>query len=147
MLYYHSHLATGISFNCKETKMKKDLIGILLSLCCIIHCLLPLFMLLLGTAGALSGWWTSEWVHYLLLGPILLVLLLSLPASYRQHQQKSPLLLAALGLSLLLLSLLLPAQFEAILAVSGGLLLACAHGYNRHLYRRCQQRALQPLSL
>jgi hypothetical protein len=128
-------------------KMKKDLVGILLSLLCIVHCLLPALLMLLGAAGMLSWWWTSEWVHYLLLAPIVLVLLLSLPASYRQHQQKLPLLLAAAGLSLLLLSLVLPEQFEAMLAVSGGLLLASAHGYNRHLYRRCQQRALQPLSL
>ncbi len=104
-------------------------------------------MLLLGTAGTLSGWWTSEWVHYLLLGPILLLVLLSLPASYQLHQHKLPLLLAALGISGLLLSLLLPEQFEAMLAVGSGILLATAHGYNRHLHRRCQQRALQPLSL
>jgi len=114
----------------------KDLLAASMSGLCILHCLLTPVLLLTGASGAFVVLLSSEWLHYLLFAPVLLLVLLSLPAGQRLHRQHSPLWLALMGISLLLLSFLLPPELESGATVSGGLLLISAHLYNRRLCRR-----------
>jgi hypothetical protein len=74
-------------------------------------------------------------VHYALIAPILLLVIWSLPAARRQHQQHAPLWLGLAGAGLMLVSLWVPAPLEPWLAISAGALIMAAHLFNRHLLR------------
>lgn len=115
-----------------------DLVGIGLSLTCLVHCLaLPLLILL---APALSRWIAlPEGVHAA-------ILLLALPAAsiamtdgWRHHRRLVPGILAAMGLGLLVLGLSAhegwiavadPAASDQLLTSAGALSLAAAHLFN-----------------
>lgn len=111
----------------------KDFLGVCLSGLCILHCLLTPLLLALGGVGLIGVWFESAWVHYLLLAPICLVLVWSLPLAWIKHRNLSPLLLGAAGFSVLLLSLFVPETIEPILAIAGSLGLIMAHLFNKHL--------------
>ncbi|WP_333796778.1 MerC domain-containing protein [Rheinheimera sp.] len=111
----------------------KDLLGACLSGLCMVHCLFTPVLLALGSAAAIGTWFESEWVHYLLLAPISLILVWSLPLSWIKHRNTKPLLMGSLGFSLLLTSLFVPAQAEPVLAIVGSLTLISAHLLNRRL--------------
>lgn len=118
----------------------KDFLGVCLSGLCILHCLVTPLLLALGGVGAIGVWFESAWVHYLLLAPICLVLVWSLPIAWIKHRNLSPLLLGASGFSVLLLSLFVPEALESILAIAGSLVLMTAHLFNRHLLSNFLQR-------
>lgn len=111
----------------------KDFLGVCLSGLCILHCLLTPLLLALGGVGVIGVWFESAWVHYLLLAPICLVLVWSLPLAWIKHRNSSPLLLGAAGFSVLLLSLFVPETAEPVVAIAGSLVLITAHLFNRHL--------------
>ncbi|MDO9367886.1 MAG: MerC family mercury resistance protein [Sphingopyxis sp.] len=115
-----------------------DLMGIGLSLTCLIHCLaLPLLILI---APALSRWIAApEWVHAAILLLALPAALMAMRDGWRRHRRLTPALLAAAGLGLLALGL---AAHEGWIAVAdraaadrlltslGALTLASAHVIN-----------------
>lgn len=111
----------------------KDLLGVCLSGLCILHCLFTPVLLALGGVGMIGSWLGSEWVHYLLLAPISLILVWSLPLSWIKHRNTKPLLIGGLGFSLLLISLFVPESAEPVIAVFAGLILIAAHLLNRRL--------------
>ena len=111
----------------------KDLLGVCLSGLCIVHCLFTPVLLALGGVGLIGSWLGSEWVHYLLLAPISLMLVWSLPLSWIKHRNTKPLLIGGLGFSLLLTSLFVPESAEPIVAVLAGFILIAAHLLNRRL--------------
>lgn len=113
----------------------KDFLGVCLSGLCILHCLLTPLLLALGGVGAIGAWFESAWVHYLLVAPICLVLVWSLPIAWIKHRNSSPLLLGAAGFSVLMLSLFVPETIEPVVAIAGSLVLIAAHLFNRHLLR------------
>ncbi len=123
----------------------KDLVAAYISGLCIIHCLITPVLLALGGAGLLGHWLDAEWVHYLLIAPILLLVIWSLPAARRQHRQQSPLWLGCGGAALMLLSLAVPAALEPWLAISAGVLLMAAHLMNRHLLQTMAAPAAGPI--
>jgi hypothetical protein len=124
-----------------------DLLGITLSLTCLVHCLaLPLLVLL---APALGTWFAMpEWVHAA-------ILMLALPAAtfamtdgWRRHRRALPVLLAGAGLGLLAaglaahegwLALADPETADRLLTSMGAITLATAHVLNwrwRHNFRK-----------
>ncbi|KKL01329.1 MerC domain-containing protein [Rheinheimera mesophila] len=111
----------------------KDLLGACLSGLCILHCLFTPVLLALGGVGVIGSWLGSEWVHYLLLAPIALILVWSLPLSWIKHRNTTPLCIGALGFSLLLMSLFVPESAEPVIAVLAGFILIAAHLLNRRL--------------
>lgn len=111
----------------------KDLLGVCLSGLCIVHCLFTPVLLALGGVGVIGAWFESDWVHYLLLAPISLILVWSLPLSWIKHRNARPLLIGGLGFSLLLISLFIPEPAEPVIAVLAGLILITAHLMNRRL--------------
>lgn len=125
-----------------------DLLGITLSLTCLVHCLaLPLLILL---APALGTWFSMpEWVHAA-------ILMLALPAAtfamtdgWRRHRRAAPAALAASGVGLLAagfaahegwLALADPETADRLLTSIGAVTLASAHLLNwrwRHDRHRC----------
>ncbi len=111
----------------------KDLIGVCLSGLCILHCLFTPVLLALGGVGLIGSWLGSEWVHYLLLAPISLMLVWSLPLSWVKHRNTKPLFIGGLGFSLLLTSFFVPESAEPVVAVLAGFILIAAHLLNRRL--------------
>ena len=116
----------------------KDLIAAMLSGLCVVHCLATPVLLALGSSGLLLGVFSSDWFHYLMLLPISVLLAWSLPGGWCIHQRKAPFALGLAGFLVLFASLFVPHQAEAVLAISGGLLLISAHLYNRKLLHHLQ---------
>lgn len=126
----------GILTKGNSPSNKKDMMGVVCSSLCLVHCLLLPMLLTtgaLGTAGALLA---SEKVHLLLLVPVILLAVLSFPAGYKQHGSYIPVITGAAGLILLLLALVLGETFETILTVMGAVTLISAHLINRKLLKR-----------
>jgi hypothetical protein len=113
----------------------KDFLGACLSGLCLLHCLLVPLLLTMSGAGVMGAWLGSDWVHYVLIAPISLLLVWSLPFAWRQHRNRYPLVMGGIGFSLLLLSLWLPESAEPFLAVIGSLALIFAHLLNGHLLK------------
>lgn len=98
-----------------------------------IHCLLLPIVIGFSTVGFFGAWLTEEWVHQLMLLPVMLLAVLSLPSTYNKHKNQWPLLLGGLGISLLLSALLVAESLETILTVLGSCFLIIAHLWNRNL--------------
>lgn len=115
-----------------------DLLGIGLSLTCLVHCLaLPLLILL---APALSRWIAlPEGVHAVILLLALPAALVAMKDGWRHHRRLTPGILAASGLGLLALGLSAhegwvvdvdPEAADRLLTSVGALALAAAHLLN-----------------
>lgn len=113
----------------------KDDIAVACSGACMIHCLLTPLVIGFGAAGLLGEWFTSEWVHKVMLIPVILLAILSLPSAYRKHKNHFPLLLGGLGLSTMVSALIGPESLETWITLTGGLLIT-AHLWNRNLSLR-----------
>lgn len=101
-----------------------------------IHCLLLPIVIGFSTVGFFGVWLTEEWVHQLMLLPVMLLAALSLPGAYNKHKNQWPLLLGGLGVSVLLSAFLVAESLETILTVLGSCLLIIAHLWNRNLSLR-----------
>lgn len=121
-----------------------DLMGVTLSLTCMIHCLaLPLLILL---APALSRWLAvPEGVHAFILLLALPAALVAMSDGWRRHRRLAPVLLATAGLGLLALGLAAhdgriagadPDAADRVLTSLGALSLAAAHLVNWRLRHR-----------
>lgn len=113
-----------------------DGMAIGLSGLCLIHCLaLPLVASLLPLAGA---WAEAEWVHWLFAAVAAPVSLWTLA----RPVDRSPMILIVAGLGLALLFLGAAGwpshEAETPLTVTGGLLLAAAHGLNWRRRQPCE---------
>lgn len=114
----------------------KDDLAVACSGACMIHCLLTPIIIGFSTAGLLGEWLTSEWVHKVMIIPVILLAILSLPGAYRKHKNCWPLLLGGMGLSSMISALLGPESLEIWITLAGGLLLITAHLWNRNLSLR-----------
>jgi hypothetical protein len=114
----------------------KDWLGVCFSGLCIVHCILTPLLLAISGTSLVGAWFGADWVHYVLLAPVSVALLWSLPPSFAKHRNIKPLLYSALGFSLLLTSLALPQSAEQWLAIGGGIALIAAHLMNRFLLRQ-----------
>lgn len=113
----------------------KDYVGACLSGVCLLHCLLVPVLLALGGAGLVGAWLQADWVHYLLIAPIALLVIWSLPLARRKHHNGYPLLFGVIGLSALLLSLFVTESTEPYVASVGSLSLIFAHLLNIYLLK------------
>lgn len=111
----------------------KDDLAVVCSGACIIHCIATPLVIGLGTAGLLGEWLASEWVHKLMLVPVILLALLSLPGSYIKHKRHWPLVFGVVGIIVMVSALLGPESLETWITITGGLLLITAHLWNRNL--------------
>lgn len=114
----------------------RDIVGALLSFLCIVHCLLPVFVVSYGASlgiEELAEYIGAEWLHLALLVPIIVILFFSLPKSYLQHSDVKPIALAAIGVVSLISALFLGHELEASLTVLGSSLVISAHLLNRRI--------------
>lgn len=115
-----------------------DLLGITLSLTCLVHCLaLPLLILLAPALGT----WTAmpEWVHAAILILALPAATLAMKDGWRRHGRMAPAVLAAAGLGLIAaglaahegwMALADPETADRLLTSLGAVALVTAHLLN-----------------
>ncbi|WP_049722369.1 MerC domain-containing protein [Gilvimarinus polysaccharolyticus] len=106
---------------------------------CLIHCIATPVLLSLGSLGLIGSIFTSEWFHAVLFAPIAILALVSLPSGWKRHRRWPPSVAAFTGLALLLAAMFAPHEAEAILSISGGLLLIGGHLGNRFHCRQMSQ--------
>lgn len=111
----------------------KDRLGIIFSSLCIVHCIAVPLILGLGVSGLLATVLTTEFVHYILIVPVGLLILLTLPAVYKRDGVVSPILAGLLGMLFLIAALFLGEDKEAVLTIIGGSLLVIFHLWNLRL--------------
>ncbi|MEX1201485.1 MAG: MerC domain-containing protein [Methylophaga sp.] len=114
----------------------KDKLAIVVSGTCLIHCILTPLVIGFGAMGMMGQWLGSEWIHKVLLIPVVGLALLSLPRSYRCHRKHWPLVMAMLAIATLLSTLVLPESLELLLSVPAALTLIMAHSWNHFLMRQ-----------
>lgn len=112
----------------------KDEAAALCSGLCLIHCLASPILLSLGGLGLIGSLFTTEWIHGLLFVPIAVLAVTSLPSGWKRHRHCLPIMAGFSGLALLAAAFVAP--HEAVLSVSGGLLLVGSHLSNRFYSRR-----------
>ena len=114
-------------------EVMKDNLAIFCSGLCLVHCFTVPILLFLGLSGALFNWLEQEWIHQLLLVPVVILAVLSLPHSYKKHGSFTPVVLVTVGIIAMLSSWYLPESFELWLVIPSALLIIAAHGMNKWL--------------
>ena len=114
----------------------KDTWGVICSGLCLIHCLATPLLIAGGSLGVLGILLTNEWVHQLMLVPVVLFSVLSFPSAYKKHRHHMPGLLAIIGVFGLILAVTYGHDFETVLTAIGASILMVAHGWNWHLTKK-----------
>lgn len=105
----------------------KDKLGIFFSSLCLCHCVLtPILILLLGTNMFLSGL-ENEWVHKLLLLPVILMALSSIPKRWLATKNQWLLISSGIGLVTLITAQFNHGPSEVLLTMLGSTCLIAAH--------------------
>lgn len=118
---------------------KLDSVAVLLSGLCLVHCLaLPLVLAVFPLLG--DFFIPHETFHQLILVVVLPTTALALGSGYRCHRRAGVLALGALGVACLVIAAftvhrLGGDELERVTTILGGIVLACAHGWNFRLTR------------
>jgi hypothetical protein len=122
-------------------KPVRDIIGSILSGLCIVHCIASAALLALGGTGLVSLAAAPSDLHLLFIVPVFIIAAISFPIAKKRHGQDGPLKIAAVGLFLLAVALLMEVIWhlhilEIILTAIGGSALVYAHLQNRKLSQK-----------
>lgn len=120
----------------------KDKLAVIFSGLCLVHCILTP-MIIGGVMGLVGQLLNSEWVHSVILIPVVALAVLSLPSSYRSHRKHWPMVIAVIAIAALFSAFFLPETLELWLTVPAALLLILAHSWNRILLQK-QQLTMAP---
>ena len=108
-----------------------NILGILLSVLCILHCTLP-FLALATSLNTISIFIEhSKIIHIFLFLMVFVVYLIVFPRSYINQRRLLILLIATSGVLLLFFALFFEGNLETITTLIGALLLLYAHYKNR----------------
>lgn len=115
-----------------------DTLGVTCSGLCICHCLLTPLLIASSLLGGSLLFLESEWVHRLLLVPVVILACMTMMSIYRRQTNWYLLFLAILGLGFMLSAIVFEERFgenfEQIATVLGGILLVAVHLINkRHI--------------
>lgn len=114
----------------------RDTLGIFVSGLCLLHCLVTPLLLTLVGLGVLGALQEDQFLHLLLLVPVLILALASFPVSCRRHQRYAVMITGFSGALLLIGALYLEGIWELLASVLGAGLLVIAHWVNRRLTYR-----------
>lgn len=116
----------------------KDTVGMLVSGLCLAHCLATPLLLALGGLGVLGAALESEWIHLLLLVPVVLLACTSFPSACRQHRRPAVMFAGFSGVLILVLAMALGLEghWELLASTIGAGLLVSAHWINRRTVAR-----------
>ncbi len=114
-----------------------DMVGASASLACAVHC--AVVALLLGGAPA-AALLAAPWIDWAFLATSVVIGLTALIPGYRRHRLRTPLVLFASGIAMLvtLRSLRVgPSVFEMVIVIVAAACLVLAHWRNRGALHRC----------
>ncbi|SFK49089.1 MerC domain-containing protein [Methylophaga sulfidovorans] len=111
----------------------KDNIAIACSGLCLVHCVVTPIVMGLAALGAVSAWLDSPWIHQLMLVPVILLALLSLPFAYIKHGNHVPMIMVVLGISAMVSTFFLPEHYEFWITIPAALVIMSGHFWNRQL--------------
>jgi len=112
----------------------RDVLGAWLSFLCILHCALPLLILSFGASLGINHIVDSmheEWLHTVLLIPVITILAVSIPKAYLAHRNPQPAYFAVMGTLILIVGILVGERWESFLTVMGSMLVIYSHLMNR----------------
>jgi hypothetical protein len=114
----------------------KDMTGAACSGLCICHCLLTPLLLASGVFGGSLLFLESEWVHQLLLIPVVILAFTAVLSIFKRQSDWILLILALFGIGIMLSAVVYEARFgeyfEQLATIIGGLFLVAFHLINRH---------------
>jgi hypothetical protein len=123
--------------------MFRDKLGVVFSSLCLCHCLVtPLLILLVGT-NAILGTLEQEWVHKLLILPVLILAATSLPKRYMATRNQSMLVLAIVGVLGFICSQFFHGTAEVLFTMIGSVCLVWAHLLSLRLMKTCSEHKPQ----
>ena len=109
-----------------------NLIGIALSILCIIHCALPFLAIATGLNSLEIFIENSKIIHIFLFALVFLVYLIVFPKNYIRDRKLLNLIISSLGVLLLFFALFLERYTETYSTLIGAILLLLAH-YRNHI--------------
>ncbi len=71
----------------------KDKMAVFFSGLCLVHCVLTPLIIGVGVMGFVGDMLESEWVHIVMLFPVVALAVFSLPSAYRSHRTHWPMVL------------------------------------------------------
>ena len=119
----------------------RDVVGASISILCMIHCFLPIVLVSFGSTLGMHHVADSmhhDWLHFLLLTPIVGLLAFSLPKAYYRHGNLVPTIFAVVGISILAVALLVGGEAETLLTIFGSVFVISAHMLNRRSLKLTQ---------
>lgn len=119
----------------------KDKMAVFFSGLCLVHSVLTPLIIGVGVMGFVGDMLESEWVHVVMLFPVVALAVFSLPSAYRSHRTHWPMVLAVLGIAALCSAFFLPETMELWITIPAASLLILAHSWNSVLLQR------QPLKM
>lgn len=112
----------------------RDILGAWLSILCVLHCSLPILLLSFSASfglGELLESFHSDWLHVVLIAPIVAILSFSIPKAYLSHRNPLPGYLALAGVVTLVVGVLAGHDAETFFTVIGSGLVISSHLINR----------------
>jgi hypothetical protein len=114
----------------------KDIAGASCSGLCICHCLLTPLLLAFGFFGGSLLFLESEWIHRLLLIPVVILAFIAVLSIFKRQSDWLLLIFALFGVGIMLAAIVYEERFgesfEQMATIVGGLLLVALHLINRH---------------
>lgn len=122
----------------------KDKMAVFFSGLCLVHCVLTPLIIGGGVMGFVGDMLESEWVHIVMLFPVVALAVFSLPSAYRSHRTHWPMVLAVLGIAALCSAFFLPETMELWITIPAASLLIMAHSWNSILLQRQRLKMAAP---
>lgn len=132
---------SGVKKGKKKEAMSKDKIGIMLSVGCMVHCILtPLILPLLPLIGFTFK--HSPWIHIMLALIIGVIAYITFDLGFKKHHSPLPMLLAMAGVPLLFIGGFaemntISEPISIFFTLVGSIILIIAHYSNHHLLCTC----------
>lgn len=112
----------------------RDILGAWLSILCVLHCSLPILLLSFSASfglGELLESFHNDWLHAILIAPIIAILAVSIPKAYRAHGNPFPAYLAVSGVITLTAGVMAGHDIETFFTILGSGLVISSHLINR----------------
>ena len=124
----------GNSEHSPQARHTLDVVGATASLACAVHC--AAVALLLGVLPAVSII-SAHWIDWAFLGLSTAIGIAALGPGFRRHRLRTPLVLFAIGIGILVLTRVLHLVPEMLLVMVAAACLIAAHWKNRTALHRC----------
>ena len=111
----------------------KDNMAIACSGLCLVHCVITAALMGITAFGVMFSWLDTPWIHLVMMVPVIVLALLSLPFSFLTHRNYLPMSLVIMGISAMVATFFIPEHYEFWITIPAALLIIGGHYWNRQL--------------